>query len=71
MGVSAEDVHEVRVLRDAEAADPGVIERSIGELVADGEEPTKAALARKIDAAPKKPPKPAAILIAFGGPIEG
>ncbi len=59
IGIDRKDIHRGRKLAAAEAAEPGVIERSIGEIVEAGEEPTKAALARKLDTAPKKPkPEP-------------
>lgn len=42
-------------MRDAEAADPGVIERTVEGMVERGEEPTRAALRRAIE---EKAPKP-------------
>lgn len=42
------DLHEARKLRDAEAASPGIIQRTINEMVEQGEEPTSTALRRKI-----------------------
>lgn len=52
--VTREDVggkkalEEARRLRDAEAADPGVIQRTINDMVERGEEPTSAGLRRNI-----------------------
>ena len=55
VGLTAKDVHDARLIRDAEAADPGVTRRALDGMIERGEEPTKAALRREI--AP--PPKPA------------
>lgn len=55
-GLRRDEIHEARRMRDAEAADPGLIERTIGDLVERGEEPTRAALKREI-ARPEPQPK--------------
>lgn len=44
IGLSRKDVHEARAIRDAEKADPGVVERTLEKRLATGQEPTKAAL---------------------------
>lgn len=44
LGLRRDEIHEARRLRDAEAADPGVIERTVKGIVERGEEPTRAAL---------------------------
>lgn len=44
-------LHEARRLRDAEKADPGVIERNVGEVIDRGDEPTRAELRRSLKAA--------------------
>lgn len=54
VGLSRKDVHEARIIRDAEVADPGVTRRALDGMLERGEEPTKAALRREV--AP--PPKP-------------
>jgi hypothetical protein len=54
IGLTHKDVHDARLIRDAEAADPGVTRRALDGMIERGEEPTKAALRREI--AP--PPKP-------------
>jgi hypothetical protein len=36
--------HKARQIRDAEAADPGIVRRTLDEKIASGEEPTEAAL---------------------------
>ncbi|MEB5155754.1 hypothetical protein RXR53_28095, partial [Pseudomonas aeruginosa] len=38
------DIYEARQIRDAEAADPGVVRRALDAKIEAGEEPTKAAL---------------------------
>lgn len=44
LGLTRKAVHEARQLRDAEAANPGVIRRTLDARLADGQEPTKAAV---------------------------
>ena len=46
LGMHREHIREARQLRDAEAADPGVVERTVNEAVERGEEPTKAKVKR-------------------------
>jgi hypothetical protein len=48
LGLRRDEIHEARRLRDAEAADPGRTERALREIVARGEEPTKAKLRRAV-----------------------
>lgn len=48
LGIRRDEIHEARKLRDAEAAEPGIVQRTINEMVEQGEEPTSAALRRKI-----------------------
>lgn len=45
-------IHQARVIRDAEAADPGIVRRTLNEKIDTGREPTKAAL-RDLGSAPK------------------
>lgn len=40
------DLHEARLIRDAEEANPGIVHRTVDEAVASGEEPTKAKVRR-------------------------
>jgi hypothetical protein len=47
------ELHEARVIRHAEAADSGIVRRSIDERLAQGEEPTKASR-RQIVADPNR-----------------
>jgi hypothetical protein len=46
VGLTPKQIHEARVVRDAEKNDPGVVRRTLDDLVATGKEPTKAALRR-------------------------
>jgi hypothetical protein len=48
LGLRRDEIHEARKLRDAEAAEPGIVARTINDMVEQGEEPTSAALRRKI-----------------------
>lgn len=62
LGLSYKDVFEARKIRDAEAADPGLIKRSLDEMVERGEEPTRAALKRIVEKPkPKKVMDPMAL----------
>jgi hypothetical protein len=57
-GIVRKEIHEGRKLRDAEKASPGKTERVLKEMVARGEEPTRAKLKREMVEALKteKPP---------------
>lgn len=44
LGLTHKDIHEARQIRDAEAAEPGLIRRAIDERLEAGREPTKTAL---------------------------
>ena len=50
LGLSRKDIHDARLLRDAERADPGLVRRTLDERLAQGEEPTRAALRRAAEA---------------------
>jgi hypothetical protein len=41
IGLSRKDIHEARIIRDAEKADPGITRRTLDAQLAAGEEPTK------------------------------
>ncbi|WP_427026559.1 hypothetical protein ACP4J4_20290 (plasmid) [Aureimonas ureilytica] len=59
VGLSRKEVHEARIVRDAETADPGIVARSLDAMVERGEEPTRAALNRTLrDTAARPVPKP-------------
>jgi hypothetical protein len=53
LGLRRDEIHDARKLRDAERDDPGVIQRTVDDLVQRGEEPTRAALKRSIVSKPK------------------
>jgi hypothetical protein len=44
LGISRKDIHEARIIRDAEVAEPGIARRALDARLAQGQEPTKAAL---------------------------
>ncbi|OQP86013.1 hypothetical protein BTR14_13095 [Rhizobium rhizosphaerae] len=48
IGLTHKDIHEARLIRDADRADPGIAERALQNMVERGEEPTKAKLNREI-----------------------
>ena len=50
LGLSRKDIHDARLLRDAEDADPGIVRRTLDEKLARGEEPTRAAVRRAAEA---------------------
>ena len=50
IGLSHKDIHDAWQVRDAEQASPGIVRRSLDTLVAAKVEPTRAAVARLIDA---------------------
>jgi hypothetical protein len=43
-GLSPDQIHEARQIRDAEEADPGIVRRTLDQRIDAGEEPTKAAV---------------------------
>lgn len=49
IGISRKDIHEARQLRDAEAAQPGVIREALDAQLEAGEEPTRAAVRRRLE----------------------
>lgn len=48
LGLSRKTIHEARQIRDAEEAEPGIIERTLEAAIEAGEEPTKAAVRRAV-----------------------
>lgn len=56
IGLRHDEIHEARKLRDAEKASPGKAERALKDIVARGEEPTKAKLRQEMIEAPAKSP---------------
>jgi hypothetical protein len=56
IGLSRKDIHEARIIRDAERENPGVIRGALDEALAAGEEPTKAKVKRAALKASKRKP---------------
>jgi len=48
LGLRRDQIHEARLIRNAEAADPGVVHRTLDERLVRGEEPTRAALRKMV-----------------------
>lgn len=61
IGISRKEIHEARIIRDAEQADPGIVRRTVDAAIAAGEEPSKAKVRRAVleTARPNSLPKPA------------
>jgi hypothetical protein len=48
IGITRKEIHDARLVRDAEAADPGIVRRTVEEAVTAGKEPTKAKVRRAV-----------------------
>ena len=48
LGLRRDAIHEARVIRDAEAVEPGIVRRTLDEKLARGEEPTRTALRKMV-----------------------
>ena len=48
IGISRKDIHEARLIRDAEEASPGIVHNTVAEAVDAGEEPTRAKVRRAV-----------------------
>lgn len=48
LGLTRKEVHDARLIRDAEAADPGIIRRTLDDRLEHGEEPTRTALRKMV-----------------------
>jgi hypothetical protein len=46
LGLRRDQIHDARLLRDAEVADPGIVRRTLDEKLQRGEEPTRSAVRR-------------------------
>lgn len=44
LGISHKEMHEARIIRDAERSDPGIVRRTIDDRLKRGDEPTRASL---------------------------
>jgi hypothetical protein len=54
IGLTSKDIHEARIIRDAEQADPGIVRRTLDEKLDAGQEPTKAALREAVTEAARQ-----------------
>jgi hypothetical protein len=48
IGITRKEIHDARLVRDAEAADPGIVRRTVEEDLAARKEPTKAKVRRAV-----------------------
>jgi hypothetical protein len=48
LGISRKDVHDARIIRDAEKAEPGIVKRTVDAAVKSGKGPTKADVKRAV-----------------------
>lgn len=46
--IPPQELHEARIIRDAEIAEPGVVRRTVDDALASGEEPTRAKVRRTV-----------------------
>jgi len=67
--VPPKELHEARLIRDAERSEPGIIRRALDEALDAGDEPTKTKVKRAVleVARPSSAARPAPML---GGPIQ-
>lgn len=54
IGLSRKQVHEARIIRDAEAAEPGIVRRALDQVLKANEEPTRAKIGRAVKAKSKR-----------------
>lgn len=54
IGIPRKEIHEARLIRDAERGSPGIIRQALDAMLKSGEEPTKAKVRRTVLKAPKK-----------------
>ena len=50
LGLRRDEIHDARLIRDAEQAEPGVVRRTLDEKLARGEEPTRSAVRKAAEA---------------------
>lgn len=56
IGISRKEIHEARIIRDAEEAEPGIVRRALNEALDAGEEPTRSRVMRAaLKASNRKP----------------
>ncbi len=49
LGLRRDQIHDARLIRDAETNDPGIVRRTLDDRLARGEEPTRAALRKMVE----------------------
>lgn len=54
IGLTKKQIHEARIIRDAENAEPGVVKKALKEALESGEEPTRAKVKRAVLAKRKR-----------------
>ena len=54
IGLTRKAIHEARQIRDAEAADPGVVRRALDDRLGRGEEPTRSAMRQMVSEAAQR-----------------
>lgn len=54
VGLTYKQVHEARQIRDAEAADPGIVRRALDDRLGRGEEPTRSAMRQMVTEAAQR-----------------
>jgi hypothetical protein len=57
IGLSRKDIHEARIIRDAELDEPGIVHRVVSEALAAGEEPTRAKVTKAVKAKRTRGPR--------------
>lgn len=57
VGLSRKDIHEARIIRDAEQEEPGIVRRVLDEAIAAGEEPTRAKVSKAVKAKRTRGPR--------------
>jgi hypothetical protein len=58
LGLRHDEIHDARLIRDAEANDPGIVRRTLDDRLARGEEPTRSALRKMVVDAAMRGMKP-------------
>lgn len=54
IGLTSKVIHEARLIRDAEDADPGIVRRTLDEAIDAGDEPTRAKINRAVKGKTKR-----------------
>ena len=57
LGLSRKAIHEARLIRDAEKAEPGIVRRVLDQALTEGREPVKAIVSRAVVDEPAEVPR--------------